>query len=335
MSPKKSAQKLLTDLSQNEIEARQKNGVALDAPLTAQEITAREAEKASTLASLQQSSAPLAPATTDLISRFIAAGVAPTITEVDQERAEVERLARPLLTRARSCQTALGILQTKWTEKVLAAAGTDWAALRKGTPELLVWTDDQIQYKKKVARMQTDVAGAAITRYERAVNAAKSALSTVLNQAPDGKYSMDAVSLAHAETLVTQMLPSTTNWVTDKSLDGRTVRVLSASFRRGLKQLEYYLDLGEAAVSAAHRAVQEYQDAQQHLTNILAQLEPQIGVRGPATFTIPAPPVVRESARGGTSYQDWDVFAPETKPADPGIRVEKVQGGYQVSGGSR
>ena len=282
------------DLSPSEQQAREKANVPLDAPLTAQEIKAREQEKSKLLASITPPPTETPQNPVGLIEKFIARATAPSNALIEAERAECERIARPLLTEVKSLQTAMGILQSKWKDKVESYVSTDWNALRRATPPVLV--------RDEKARMMVDIAAQAIHNFQVAVTNARISLAGFGDEKP-GPKEVNTVSLRHAAEILSDILVGD-NHVSDKSWDGHSVRVLSATFRRGVVQLEYWLGRSRATLQGAEFAVERFVETERVLTDILAKLEPTMPEAQMKRATLPN--MEERPERGTSSYVDFD-----------------------------
>jgi hypothetical protein len=233
--------------------------------------------------------------TTGLIGKFIAKATAPTNDVRNAERAECERIARPLLTEAKSIQTTMGLLRSKCADKVEAYVATDWPALRAATPQVLV--------RDANAKMMVDVAGNAVRNFQNAVADARTALASQFGDSQPGRSEYNTISLTHAVEIMNNLLVGD-NYVGDRSLDGRSVRVQSATFRQAIAQLNYWLGRSRSILQSAEHAVERFNRTEQQLTGILAKLDP--AHVEPQMKRTTLPDIKPEPERGTSSYADFD-----------------------------
>ena len=209
---------------------------------------------------------PAVPKTTptpSLISKFIDRANAPTSEALLAEQAECDRVGRPMVTEAHSIQTAFGILRINYQPKVEAYVGTDWAALRAATPSVLIWCEKP--------GMLVDISKQAIHNFQVAVTNARTTLASTFGDAQPGPREVNAVSLQHAAQILGNLLDSGGNYIADKSLDGRSVRVQSATFKRAVVQMSWWLNKARSILESAQHAVERFVTTERELNEVLAQ----------------------------------------------------------------
>jgi hypothetical protein len=291
----KKKQIAITDLSPTESAAREQARIPLEAPLTEKEIAAREAEKQRLLATITP---PVEKKqdTTGLIGKFIAKATAPSNDLLEAERAECEKIARPLLTETKSIQTTMGILRSKWQDKVEAYVATDWNALRAATPSMLVW-------ETKGRGGYVDISKQAVHDFQVAVSSARTTLGSSFGDDKPGPGEVNAISLSHAAEILSSLLVGG-NYIGDRSLDGPSIRVQSATFRRAIVQMRYWVDRSRAILQSAERAVDRFVQTERTLTEILAKLDP--AEVGPQLKRTTLPTLEERPECGTSSYVDFD-----------------------------
>lgn len=270
--------------------------------------------------------APAPTSTAAQIARFVSKASA-LQEALAAERAECAKIAEPMLSESHGIQTAMGILKQKYQAKVDEFAGVDWPALIAATPAVLVMDEK--------ARGLVDISKQAVHRFRLAVADARSTLAGAFGDSKPDKDDTNTVSLQHATEILGSLLAGGDNHVSDKSYpDDHPVRVLSATFKRAVAQMEWWLKKARMVLEQAQRAVERFVQTERELNDVLSKIEPQDVEPRPLATTLPrlGPP---PEPRATSSYTDFDPRGhdADAKPKD-GAVVTPVgdNAGYRVGG---
>ncbi len=311
------------DLSPTEQAARIAAGIALDVPLSEQEIAARENEKANLLAQHGakriDAPAPLTavevkPNTTvaSIIAKLANAARTSDAAVTVEKHAQIEAEARPQIAEARGLLVRHGLLKSKHLTRVATAALADWNAVRLATPANLTPVAD---------RGLVSLAHEAIGRLEQAARTAYDVLISEFGDSNTSGRDVDPQSLPAIATAVENMLDG-------RDLFDPATGLVRQTFRRAVSHLTWRLEKGRALVAATEDSVTRFEAAVAHFETTMADVTPADGVTIPKAATIP------QAAKDETFVQRFAApFDPregiELREPD-NVTVTKVAGGTRI-----
>ncbi len=156
------------------------------------------------------------------------------------------------------------------------------------------------------------------SRQERPSDA-RIALASTFGDSQIGKEETNTISLQHA-TQILEQVASAECHVADKTLDGRSTRVLSATFKRAVSQITWWLAKANLVLTGAKEAVARFEQAERFFTEIMSKLDPKDEIE-PQRKSAALPRLEPQREMPTSSYTDWDPR--EHAPAQAsGVKIE-------------